>query len=230
MAEMRGVAGCISADLRPPTHELQHGQVLLEERGVPGYVHQKGPRFSAGHSLENIRASLDGALPPPGCDLPFDATAYDVFAGYLMLDAWVANRDRHENNWAILRPLLAGGGPSRLCGSYDHGSSLGFNVPDQRRVQMLESDGVSTWCARGTAGRFEYDTGRPAPTLVDVAARALRMTSSDAQRYWPARLLDVQDDDVRNVLARVPRMSDPARMFVEQVLSVNRRRVLDGCA
>jgi hypothetical protein len=80
LAEMRGSQGCISADLRPPSYELQHGQVLLEERKVPGYVHGKG-KSHPGHTLENIQASLEGALPPPGCELPFDATAFDVFAG-----------------------------------------------------------------------------------------------------------------------------------------------------
>jgi hypothetical protein len=37
-----------------------------------------------------------GALPPPACDLPFRATAFDVFAGYVLFDAWIANQDRHE--------------------------------------------------------------------------------------------------------------------------------------
>ena len=53
LAEMRGAPGCIGTDLRPPLHELQHGQVLLEERGAPGYIHGKG-KVHPGHSLENI--------------------------------------------------------------------------------------------------------------------------------------------------------------------------------
>jgi hypothetical protein len=229
MAEMNGRQGCISADLRPATDELQHGQVLLEECGAPGYVHQEGG-FSEGHSLENIRDSLTGAAPPPGCSLPFQATAFDVFAGYLLLDAWIANRDRHERNWAVLRPALAGGGPLRLCGSYDHGSSLGFNVTDLRRSEILQIGGINAWCRRGTAGRFAYDRGRPMPTLVELAASALGMASLEAGRCWLDRLGQVKPDVVRNVLERVPRMSDPARTFAEQVLNVNRGRILDGCA
>lgn len=77
LALLRGRAGCISADLRPASHELQHGQVLLQVSGAPGYVHGTG-RVHPGHTLENIRTSLAGALPPPNCHLPFDATAYDV--------------------------------------------------------------------------------------------------------------------------------------------------------
>lgn len=226
LAEMNGRSGSISADLRPRQYELQHGRVLLEERDVPGYVHRIG-KSSPGHTLENIQACLVGALPPPGCELPFEATAFDVFAGYLTLDAWVANRDRHDNNWAVLRPVLASGGPLRLCDSYDHGSSLAFNLTDERSCEIRARDGVRAWCEKGTAWRFDY---APGTTLVDVAVRALKLASSDARQYWPDRLRQVEQDEVRNVLARVPRMSDPARTFAGTVLDVNRGRVLDGCA
>jgi hypothetical protein len=33
-----------------------------------------------------IRRSQDAEL--LGCELPFEASAFDVFAGYVMLDAW----------------------------------------------------------------------------------------------------------------------------------------------
>lgn len=29
--------------------------------------------------------------------------AFDVFTGYLLLDAWIANTDRHPHNWGVLR-------------------------------------------------------------------------------------------------------------------------------
>lgn len=225
LAEMHGQRGCISADLCPRSYSLQHGQVLLEEHGAPGYVHGKG-RDHPGHTLENIRASLDGAQPPPGCELPFDGTAYDVFAGYVVMDAWVANRDRHDNNWAVLLPSLASGGPPCLSGSYDHASSLGFNLTDEKRTQLVTQNRVASWCERGTAWRFDYARGT---TLVELAARALRLASPAARNYWLAQLCQVQQSEVRDVLARVPRLSDPARIFAEMVLDVNRRRILDGC-
>jgi hypothetical protein len=226
LAERHGRSGCISANLRPVSYELQHGQVLLEECRAPGYVHGTG-RNHPGHTLENIRASLTRALPPPGCKLPFDATACDVFAGYILLDAWVANQDRHDNNWAVLRPVLRSDEPLRLCGSYDHASSLGFNLTDEARVKRITERSVEAWCRRGTAWRFDYDRGT---TLVQLAAMALQLASREAQRYWSEQLRNVSDNDVRNILARVPRMSDPARTFAESVLSINRRRVLDDGA
>jgi hypothetical protein len=56
----------------------------------PGYVHQPGRKGGhPGHSLENVRA--------------VPTTAFDVFAGWPTLDAWIANTDRHDNNWSVLR-------------------------------------------------------------------------------------------------------------------------------
>jgi|ERR1700761_1166863 len=85
----------------------------------------------------------------------------------------------------------------------------------------------AAWCGKGTAWRFDY--GR-STTLVELAAKALQLASPDARCYWLEQLRKVSEDTVRNVVARVPRMSDSARMFAETILDVNRRRVLNGCA
>jgi hypothetical protein len=227
LAEREGRQGCIGADLRPAFHELQHGRVLLEECQAPGYSYGTG-KHHPGHSLENIRMSLEGVLPPPQCELAFAATAFDVFAGYLTLDAWVANRDRHENNWAVLRPVIESPDPIRLCGSYDHASSLGFNLRDERLERELQR--VATWCEKGTAWRFDHGPEADStPTLVDLAVRALSLASPEARRYWIAQLQAIDHHLMVDLLERVPRMSDPARMFAGQVLEVNRRRVLNAC-
>lgn len=227
LAEREGRQGCIGADLRPVLHQLQHGRVLLEECQAPGYTYGTG-KHHPGHSLENIRMALESMLPPPQCEVAFAATAFDVFAGYLILDAWVANQDRHEDNWAVLLPVIKSPDPVRLCGSYDHASSLGFNLIDERLQRELQR--VATWCEKGKAQRFDHGPDADGtPTLVDLAVRALSMASPEARPCWLARLQAVDDDSVLNVLERVPRMSDPARMFAGQVLQVNRRRVLDAC-
>jgi hypothetical protein len=228
LADLRGTQGCISADLRPRRYELQPGQVLLEERQAPGYIHGKG-RVHPGHSLENIRQVLDGASPPPGHELPFEA-AFDIFAGYLVLDAWVANKDRHDNNWAVLRSIAGPGDALLLCGSFDHASSLGFNVPDSERSRRFaDPDGIRHWCRKGYADRFERRSGQPRQTLVDIASRALHLCSEAAGQHWVQQLSYVDEDEVRGILARVPRMSDPARRFAAEILAENRRRVLDAC-
>ena len=226
LAVWREDPGCISKSLRPRSYQMQPGRAQLERCNAPGYVHQSKGKDHPGHSIGNIHAALAGAKPPPGRDLPFKATAFDVFAGYVLFDAWIANQDRHDNNWSVLIPGTAtAAGPTRLSGSYDHASSLAFGMQDTRREMLLrERGGVERWCARGIASRLE-----DRPGLVDAAVTALELASSEARTYWPRQLEQVRDDDVARVLARVPRMSDAARTFAGRVLEVNRRRVLDAC-
>jgi hypothetical protein len=219
--------GLIALNLTPRSFELQEGRVLLQR--FPEYVHQ--PRRGGehpGYSLENIQIILEGALPPPGWEAPFDATAFDVFAGYLVLDAWVANTDRHENNWAVLRHV---GDPELyLCGSYDHASSLGWNVlDDDRTARLAEAGRVEQWCERGIASCFERLRRQPRLTLVALAKRALDLASPAAMEHWPAMLAQVTEDAMKDALARIAGMSDPARIFALRVLETNRRRVLDAC-
>lgn len=227
MAEYDDRLGAISENLRPDSHDLHSGQVYMQARGVPGYV----PGYVTGrpgHSVENIRDVLDGALPPPGCTLPFEGTAFDVFTGYLVLDAWVANTDRHDENWSVLVPRTSDG-RIRLCGAYDQANSLGYNVTDQQRERLLVEDRVEAWCRKGRAHRFEHIPGEAIPTLVDTAVRALELASPAARHYWPERLRQTGSEDWRRVIDRVPRMSDLGRTFALSVLEVNRRRVLDAC-
>lgn len=55
-----------------------------------------------GHTLTNIQRALRDLNPPPDQEELKHLAAYDVFCGYLVLDALVANRDRHDHNWAVL--------------------------------------------------------------------------------------------------------------------------------
>lgn len=226
LATWQSYAGCISRNLRPDNCEMQPGRAQMEKRAAPRYVHHSKGKDHPGHSLENIRMVLSDVAPPPDCQIPFDGSAFDVFAGYVLFDAWIANQDRHDHNWSVLIPGTATPGPTRLCGSYDHGSALGFGVrPAACEAMVTSKVGVETWCSRGRALRFE---GRP--HLADAARGALDLASPAARAYWPAQLEAVDLDAARRVLGRISRMSDGQRSFAMKVLEVNRRRLLDACA
>jgi len=140
LCSREGRRGSISLNIRPDDHSLNEGTVALDRcEGVTTYFRHTEGRPGAdpnrrgverpGHSLANIRVALTGVLPPPGFSGPDEMEAFEVFAGYMVLDALIANRDRHEQNWAVLTPQLASV-PERLAPTYDHASSLGFNLQD----------------------------------------------------------------------------------------------------
>jgi hypothetical protein len=239
-----GRRGSLSLSIKPKGYDLWEGWVALEDAGVPGYVRHVEGRPPAcdparpgvkrpGHSLENIQRALRGATPPPGFKGPGEMTAFDVFAGYLVFDALVANPDRHERNWAILAPLLTTNRPT-LAPSYDHASTLGYNLPDSKRQNCVEDvASLEKWASRGRAQRFEH-VGKP-PTLVDTAARAISMCSSTGAQWWRDRLravaLSPLQDELRDRV--VPDMSDLAVTFAVALLDLNLRRlryVISDCA
>ncbi|MEU0508331.1 hypothetical protein [Amycolatopsis sp. NPDC006125] len=228
LATRQGERGLISLDLAPPPLELFTGMLVMPGV-VPNYeVGASRVKGRPGHSLANIRRALADCVPPPGSDVPSHFNAFAVFAGYLVMDALVANRDRHDENWAILRPADPSA-PDMLCGSYDHGSSLGYNLPDRRRLLRLKNNQVGDWVRKGTAWRFEHDPASPPPTLVALAREALVTAGEDVRSYWLDRLLSVDADDLVNLVSRVPKMSDPARTFAMEVLRLNRERLLNEC-
>lgn len=162
LAVRNGRRGSISLDLKPPKWELQPGAVLLAQT-VPDYV--SGDRHRRGHSLENIRLALERYGPPPQAAVPTSFRAFDVFVGYLILDAWIANRDRHDENWRCcchLHPRAVGFSPARMITPRVSGSTSAIvrenadcgtkqSAPGRRRAMRTGSSGRR---ARGRESRL----------------------------------------------------------------------------
>jgi hypothetical protein len=152
-------------------------------------------------------------------------TALDVFAGYVMLDAWIANQDRHHENWAALS-----GDVLRLAPTFDHGASLGRNLTDEERLARLESkdrnyqvpayarrarsafySGVAAAKSLGTVEAFWEFAG-----LVKLAARG-----------WLSRLEAIDRAAVSAILDEIPaeRMTETTRSFTLELLMANQKRL-----
>lgn len=228
VAQRHSHRGIISRDLAPPPWELQTGSVVLSgllENYRPGSENLRG---RPGHSLDNIRTALKGKRPPPGCRCPEELGAFGVFAGYLLLDALVANRDRHDENWAVLRPESLDA-PDLLCPSYDHGSSLGFNLMISKQEVYLSENKIEWWASRGDAYRFEHCPPVKPPTLVEHARQGLRLAGNLARTFWLDQLQRLTRSDVDRVVHRMPGLSEVTRNFIVDLLVINRRRLLDEC-
>lgn len=237
----QGRRGSLSRNIRPPGADLNDGLIALEECSeVVGYFpHREGvlgvdpdrPRVKRpGHTLANLRRALTGVCAPPGFDGPDQMDGFDVFAGYVVLDAVIANRDRHEENWAVLRSQLTGH-PDRLAPTYDHASSLGYNLSDGRRQRCLEDpEALTKWVNNGTAYRFEH-ADNPL-TLVELAVSALGSCSEVARAHWVARLAGLDLGGVHDALdtGAVPQMSEVACKFAGAVLDQNLERLRDAIA
>lgn len=226
LAHRDGEQGVVSLDIRSG-RDLVLGNELLarldptypreQRHGVPGY------------GLETIATALRAveAEPPAGSGLE-DIDGVGMFACYLALDALVANLDRHHENWGVLADPSGQRGVE-LSPTFDHASSLGYQLSDDERLHRLETadDGFSVerYVTRARSRHFE---GRPA--LVELAAEAIARTRDRTRRFVSDRMGGLDEETLLEVVGRPPpgRMSQVARMFALRMLKANRRRLLDA--
>lgn len=225
LAVRDGQEGLASRDVKPRGWDIQPGAALLD-----GLVadYESRTKYREGHTLANIELALRDMSPPPGHGDLAGFTAFDVFCGYLVMDALVANRDRHDHNWAILIPPA----PDLPClaASFDHASSLGFSLRDGARLKMLSEGRVEHWAKRGTAWRFEHHPpASSVETLTDLAVRALASASSAARRFWVDGVGRLRMQDLVPVVDAIGAMSQAASTFALELLRINQERLLNAC-
>ena len=161
---------------------------------------------------------------PPGL-----SSALDVFAGYVLLDAWIANQDRHHENWGALRMGTA----LYLAPSFDHGAALARNLLDTQRQDRLQTRNrarqISAY-ARRARSAFYRDFSSPKPMNTIEAWQAFAQRTSVGMRSWPERLRSVTRDAIKEVITKVPenRMTQVCRDFMLELLLENQRRILAG--
>ena len=190
--------------------ELVDGNQLLP--------HPTTGRDRTGYSISAVREALAGVRAPVG--VKGDLSAWEVFVGYLVLDAVVGNTDRHQENWAVIDSA----GRRCLAPTFDHASCLGFLLDDEKRsYQLLTRDSGATPEAFADRARSPFE-GSPHP--VDVAIEALATIDPRARLLWLSKCKDV--DSLVEPICMIPagRMSVPARDFAERVLRRNCHRLL----
>ena len=197
---------------------LVHGNSLLAEMDADydAALKRENPRYT----LAAVKAALHGVLAPREFVGPPAMDGFDAWAGYLMLDAWVAGRDRHHENWGVLSSQQG----RALAPSYDHGNALGFQERQDHLIALNAAPGLrSNWLARGRSHHF---AGRPG--LVDLAHSALMLASGVARDYWGAQLSSMTVEGFGAIVQSVPRevMSDAAHTFAIDILIENRERLL----
>jgi len=155
-------------------------------------------------------------------------SALDVFVGYIMLDAWIANQDRHHENWGALWD----GKAMRLAPTFDHGAGLARNLTDNERSERLSTKDrnrtVAAFAQRGRSAFYLREADNQ-PLLTLDAFLAFGKRSSVAKDSWLKQLLAVNRERMWGILEQVPqeRMSPVCKEFTLELLLENQRRLLD---
>lgn len=141
LAQLGSQRGSISRSVRPRDHELQHGELRIGAL-VDGYVRRSGDRF--GHNLNNIRQVLAPFRPPP--PLPDTWSAFDAFAGYLLLDALTEQKRQRHIDDGTMKQFCLKATAKKFERSTDGRLTL---VHVARKALSLASEAAQThWAAR----------------------------------------------------------------------------------
>lgn len=226
--ERRGV---ITPKFVPDGGSLIHGNELMT-RLVRGYPERKLYHVQQ-HTLKIVLAIMrinQIQLPLTWERFLGVESPLDVFVGYLMFDAWIANQDRHHENWAL---VVTQGRTVHLAPSYDHASSLGANETDENREDRLRTRdkrrSVEEYVKRATSAFFPAESPdcKAMPTM--EAFRVAGTVRPNAARAWLAQLEQISADNIAQIFSEVPqeRISAVAVEFGRKMLEVNRDRLLD---
>lgn len=196
LATRAGSPGAISRNVSPQDVQMIHGVTALGR--------------SRPYGLQTIADVLQGVEAPSEGTM----TSLQVFAGFLVLDAWTANTDRHGQNWAILQHR---DGSRSLAPAFDHGSALGSGLTDANRIHK----DVRSFCEKGSTRHFEGGG-----TLLALAETAVRLSGAP---WWLERVAQVNPLSWRETLVGVRGLSDAARTFIDGILTVNQERVIRLC-
>ncbi len=237
LATWQGESGVVATSFVPSGGRLVHGNELLAGMDK-SYPRQSFFQVKE-HILKNVLTLIRTYKPgfPIGWDpLTGINLAAEVFVGYLMLDAWIANQDRHHENWSlVVLPSYSGSGVKynvHLSPSYDHASSLGRNESDESRADRLGTKDkgrhISHYITKATSAFYAAppNSSKPLSTL-DAFMEASRQYR-EAARLWLEKLESISFEATRAILEKVPkdRISPIAIEFAQQMLILNRERLL----
>lgn len=231
LATWNGTFGTVSISFLPAGGILLHGNDILVQR-VPNY-----PQFKAFNVSQHTLAVVLTAIGNNTVNLPIDwtpptgiNTAADTFVGYLLLDAWIGNTDRHHENWGFIEkreaqtPLVT----VHLAPTYDHASSLGRELLDSGRKEKLDNRSIPAYANKCSSALYA-DVSDKKPMKTFDAFRAAAQRHPSAASVWLERLSSVSADDTLALFNRLPRdrISEIAIEFAQQILEINKSRLLD---
>ena len=223
LAVFQGIRGSTTRSIEPENYELVHGNEVLESS--ISFLDATALNFHlADHTLANILLAFERIFPADS-----DAfTAKLLLAEYLVLDAIVGNIDRHSENWAVLRRQHPPWNVESLSPSYDHGSSLGRELMDERRERWLSENRVAEYAERGRGLVFWDNTGRRGPSplaLIRLAATVY------PELFLPAiaKLDRLKESSLHGVVSAIPPdwMSPFARDFAIELMRYSCEQLME---
>jgi len=217
LAIFQNVRGSATQSFAREGRELVHGNQALGGK-VLGYDVSATFRHSS-HTMANIFLVMDdrAILTSEGA-----RRAKLGMAEYMVLDALIGNTDRHHENWGLLRKRTGDRWTGSLAPSFDHASSLGRELLDEKRAQFLMENRVGSYSEKGHGGVYWSADEKRGPSPLALVRNAVRVLP---EFFEPAleKLQGVERDVLSEIIGRVPAdwMTSVARQFTLALMCYN---------
>jgi len=226
-----GNQGTVSTSFIPEGTRLVHGNELLVEFYDDEYP--KSIRYKLkDYKLSIVLNLLENELAEEWVQIPKITEnfkiikAIDVFIGYLIFDCWIANQDRHHENWGIMRL-----NDDDICFAYtyDHAAGLGSKVSDEEAEKRLQTNDVnykiSKFVTRAKTP-FYNDSDKKMTTISVVEVLLERYPEQTL--YWIDKIENTSKLAIQNILDKVPNsfMSNVSKEFAGELLNENKKRLI----
>jgi len=227
LATFQGERGIISQDFLPEGGSLSLGNEILSGI-IPGYLRDtKSPSQHTIDSVLNAIANNSINLPVNWNSQQGISKAVETFVGYLLLDAWIGNTDRHHENWGFVN--LAN--KTYLAPTYDHASCLGRELLHKEREQRLNTrdSGFSVEAyAKKSLSAFYAQVGNKKRLKTFDAFKLAAGCYPIAASFWLDSLAKISPTSTLELFERIPqeRISASGIKFAQKILEFNRSRLI----
>ena len=236
LAVWMNTRGVVTRRIEREHERLVLGNELLAGHDYPRVTENRFdriPQYTLDLTLETLANSSIGVALDPTWALPEGvASPPEAFVGFLLLDAWIANTDRHDRNWGVLESYTENGLHRYLAPTFDHASSLGRELLDEKRRERLTSrdrgQSIEKYVERARSGFFRSEGDRKTMHPVEAFMHAKKRYSVAADA-WLSRLAAIDDEQIEKILNRLPgeRISSVGAEFARKVLDLNRKALLE---
>ena len=223
LASWDGHAGCASLKVEG----IQPGKQLLSSADASYKVDS---RFSnEDHTIELVADVLSKLSAGAGASATF-ADARGMFLGYLMFDAWIANTDRHHENWGYIEIA----GVRTLAPTYDHGSAFAWRESDEKLLGRLTTKDVGFSIAHHLSRSMSalYTTQRSGAceqlSLLEAVACFARQCEPSDVASWHCLFSGINTATVSPIVNAAPasQVSETRKKWAVELLRINLERVL----
>ena len=222
--DIHGIA-TLSRSFRQSDWQYYHGNNVLANF-VTGYDLSR--RFGQNdHNVKNIVKSIAG-LDDVG--ILNSELAMSRLASYAILDGLIGNTDRHHENWMIM--LIPDTMEFQVAPSYDHASSLGREMQDSRRQQIISEKRILNYILGGGGKRGKGRVYVKGDSKLPLAPLRLAQLICRWQPHYTQstieRMRAISNCQFRTVIDKVPPsvMSDVAKEFAYHLVCTSKAELL----